>query len=79
MDKNLRWQCRRGMRELDLLLQAYFDRDYLQADEKECLLFSQLLQESDALLYDCLLLQKKPENLAYQSLLTKIILKENTQ
>jgi len=28
-DARLRWQCRRGMRELDLLLTDYLENDYL--------------------------------------------------
>ena len=47
----LRWQCRRGMKELDLLLEAYLAGDYLQADAAEKERFRQLLQlEDDELL-----------------------------
>ena len=43
----LRWQCRRGTKELDLLLQCYLDSGYLQADEEEKALFAQLLALED--------------------------------
>jgi antitoxin CptB len=47
----LRWQCRRGTKELDLLLQRYLDSGYLLADEEEQALFAQLLAlEDDELL-----------------------------
>ncbi len=39
----LRWQCRRGTKELDLLLQRYLDSGYLLADDEEQALFAQLL------------------------------------
>ena len=47
----LRWQCRRGTKELDLLLQRYLETGYLLADEKEKALFVELLElEDDELL-----------------------------
>jgi antitoxin CptB len=47
----LKWQCRRGMKELDLLLENYLATDYLLADTAEKARFSELLQlEDDELL-----------------------------
>lgn len=47
----LKWQCRRGMKELDLLLENYLATDYLLADTAEKTRFSELLQlEDDELL-----------------------------
>jgi antitoxin CptB len=47
----LRWQCRRGTKELDLLLQRYLDTRYLPADGEEKVLFIKLLElEDDELL-----------------------------
>ena len=39
----LRWQCRRGMRELDQLLGAYLDTQYPQASDAEKAVFEQIL------------------------------------
>ena len=45
------WQCRRGMKELDLILENYLATDYLRADTAEKAHFSELLQlEDDELL-----------------------------
>lgn len=44
----LRWQCRRGCKELDLLLTDYLDNRYPQADDKEKALFKQMLTWEDA-------------------------------
>ena len=47
----LKWQCRRGMKELDLLLENYLATDYLLADTAEKMRFAELLQlEDDELL-----------------------------
>ncbi|ASF45948.1 FAD assembly factor SdhE [Methylovulum psychrotolerans] len=47
----LKWQCRRGSLELDLLLQHYLDTAYLQANPEEQARFVALLQlEDEALL-----------------------------
>ncbi|MDD5322747.1 MAG: succinate dehydrogenase assembly factor 2 [Methylococcales bacterium] len=47
----LRWQCRRGTKELDLLLQSYLETGYLVADDEEKELFVELLElEDDELL-----------------------------
>lgn len=43
----LRWQCRRGMLELDFVLERYLDTRYLQADAAERRLFRQLLGAQD--------------------------------
>ncbi|MDD5276433.1 MAG: succinate dehydrogenase assembly factor 2 [Methylovulum sp.] len=43
----LKWQCRRGSKELDLLLQNYLATGYLQADEAEKKQFTALLQRED--------------------------------
>ncbi|MDD5266552.1 MAG: succinate dehydrogenase assembly factor 2 [Methylococcales bacterium] len=43
----LRWQCRRGTKELDFLLLHYLDSGYLLADEEEKALFAELLTLED--------------------------------
>lgn len=39
----LRWQCRRGMKELDQLMLRYLDLYYVKADNVERLAFKKLL------------------------------------
>lgn len=43
----IRWRCRRGMRELDVLLEGYFDRRYDQASSAEQQQFLHLLDQED--------------------------------
>jgi len=47
VDGRLRWQCKRGMRELDELLARYLDSTYTQAPESEKLAFRSLLEVPD--------------------------------
>jgi antitoxin CptB len=45
--KRLRWRCRRGMRELDQLLERWLDRDYAAASEPQRGVFRRLLDSED--------------------------------
>jgi len=51
----LRWRCRRGMLELDILLNQFIDNDYskLQLEEKNVL--DRMLDYPDQLLFDLFL------------------------
>jgi antitoxin CptB len=44
----LRWQCRRGSRELDLLLNNYLETRYPVADDEEKARFVEMLKLDDA-------------------------------
>jgi antitoxin CptB len=48
----LYWQCRRGMLELDLVLQSFLDQRYDQADADERRAFEALLNYPDPLLLE---------------------------
>ncbi|OGT20232.1 MAG: hypothetical protein A2V90_03650 [Gammaproteobacteria bacterium RBG_16_57_12] len=48
----LRWQCRRGMLELDLMLEAFLEQRYEQLSERERSAFEELLTYPDQLLQD---------------------------
>ncbi|WP_262965574.1 FAD assembly factor SdhE [Methylobacter psychrophilus] len=51
----LRWQCRRGTKELDFLLLRYLDSGYMLADDEEKALFVELLALEDDHLISTLL------------------------
>lgn len=59
-NSRLRWQCRRGMRELDELLLAYLDKQYDRASANEKVAFCALLELSDPDLIGYLLQQHPP-------------------
>src|SRR5579863_5868446 len=47
----LRWRCRRGMRELDVLLARYLDEHFRSASAAEREAFRHLLETHDTVLY----------------------------
>lgn len=51
----LRWQCRRGMRELDVLMTRWLERDWAAASSAERTAFQQLLALQDPQLAEYLL------------------------
>ena len=51
----LRWRCRRGMKELDVLLERFAQQVLPQASQAECRLFAELLALPDPLLAGYLL------------------------
>ncbi len=55
VDSRLRWRCRRGMLELDILLNGFIEKQYtdLSAAQKETL--NQVLDYPDQLLFDLFL------------------------
>lgn len=48
----LRWACRRGMLELDLLFERYVNEQYAKQPQAEQILFAQLLEQADQDLFD---------------------------
>lgn len=55
VDSALRWRCRRGMLELDILLNEFVDKKYTQLDYNEKQTFDQVLDYPDQLLFDLFL------------------------
>lgn len=62
----LRWQCRRGMLELDLLLLPFFDKYYLGLSGVHQALFEQLLTYQDPELYQMLIKHQPVDPDLYQ-------------
>lgn len=56
------WQCRRGMLELDLLLNKFIDKKIATLDEKQLIAFERLLGTSDPELYSWLMDTEKPHD-----------------
>jgi antitoxin CptB len=56
----LRWRCRRGMKELDVLLARYVDERFCGASSLEQEAFRRLLETQDAVLYDYCLGSERP-------------------
>ncbi len=60
----LRWRCRRGMKELDLLTLSYLDRHYPTASAAEQQAFADLLEVQDPLLMSYMVGRETPTDAA---------------
>jgi antitoxin CptB len=58
----LRWLCRRGMKELDVIMGRYLEQHYASASSTEQAQFKALLEMSDPDLYDLLLGRSTPSD-----------------
>ena len=67
----LKWRCRRGMRELDVLLERYLDRRFLNASSEEQVLFEAFVDLPDDPLIEWLLKDISPPP-QWQSLVVNI-------
>ena len=59
-ETRLRWQCRRGMLELDLMLESFVEKRYADLPVKTKKAFHQLLNCQDQILLDYLMGQDVP-------------------
>lgn len=55
VNSQLRWRCRRGMLELDIMLNKFLDKTYTQLNAEEKEIFDQMLDYPDQLLFDLFL------------------------
>jgi antitoxin CptB len=58
----LRWLCRRGMKELDVVMTGYLESQYEQASEAEKKAFITLLEMHDPDLYALLMRRQSSPN-----------------
>jgi len=68
----LRWRCRRGMRELDVLLQRWLDERYPLAREDERRAFRALLDAQDPQLVAWLFGRERPGDPALAALVEEL-------
>ena len=63
MNKNrLRWACRRGMLELDLILEPFVENSYDALEEADQLRFEVLLESEDQSLFMWLMKRQSPDS-----------------
>jgi len=55
VDSSLRWRCRRGMLELDILLNGFLDKSYEKLTVQQKNTLDQMLDYPDQLLFDLFL------------------------
>ena len=72
-ERRLRWQCRRGLKELDVLLEPFMEEHYLGLDAEEQALFARLLEEEDVDLLAWLMQYLPPEDAGHQRIVARIL------
>ena len=67
MNKNyLKWKCRRGVLELDTILNQFFDKFYDNLSANDLKMLENLLDQEDPLLLDWLIYNNNvPEDMRY--------------
>jgi antitoxin CptB len=68
----LRWRCRRGMRELDQLMQRYLEKGWPVADDRERGLFLRLLDCEDDKLWQWFMGLDRPADAELQAIVDRI-------
>lgn len=71
--RKLRWRCRRGMRELDQLMERYLDRRWRSAPTIERELFLQLLETEDDKLWRWCMSRERPEDAQLAQFVEKLL------
>ena len=69
----LRWRCRRGMKELDLLLLRYVEEQYCEASSAHQEAFRALLEAPDPVIYAYCLGGERPASPLLSNLIQRII------
>jgi antitoxin CptB len=70
--ERVRWRCRRGLLELDIVLGRFVERHYAELDVAQKAAFDALLDMPDTLLWDMVAGRREAEQGDQQALLEKI-------
>jgi antitoxin CptB len=71
-NSRLRWRCRRGMRELDVLLERYLQQRYPSAPIAEQQAFEALLELPDPQLFAFLMRRETPADPEWVHVIAKL-------
>lgn len=69
---HLKWRCRRGVKELDVVLTRYLEQSFESADESEKTIFRELLDIEDPILFGMLIHSEPVTHPVYEPLLEKL-------
>lgn len=68
----LLWRCRRGIREMDIVLQEFLDQSYDILNDADKSSFSQLLNEADLDILNWIMEKDEPRNDGLKNIITLI-------
>ena len=66
------WRCRRGIKEMDIVLQDFIKNSYDELNNENKSAFSKLLEEQDLDILNWILGKDKPEDTALIEIIKKI-------
>ena len=69
----IQWKCRRGMREIDLLLREFSSKSLNSLDEKEFLILDEILNYDDQKLYDYIFKNVSLGNTVHENFVAKYL------
>jgi antitoxin CptB len=69
----MRWASRRGMLELDLVLEPFVATRYAELDERDRQRFQQLMTCEDQDLFAWFMGREKPENQELEAIVSKVL------
>ncbi len=69
---NLLWQCRRGIKEMDLLLQGFIEKHYDQLSTEEQAAFADLLEQPDLDIMDWIMQRSEPPEPSYKPIISML-------
>ncbi|MBP3194117.1 MAG: succinate dehydrogenase assembly factor 2 [Cardiobacteriaceae bacterium] len=72
-DKRIKWLCRRGMKELDLLMETYFANNFPKQSDKRQQAFLKLLEYQDPTIVDLLFKRIKDEDEEINNLISELL------
>tara|TARA_B100000989_G_scaffold111997_1_gene82201 strand:+ start:295 stop:552 length:258 start_codon:yes stop_codon:yes gene_type:complete len=75
----IQWKCRRGMREIDLLLREFTSKSLNSLDEKEFLILDEVLNYDDQKLYDYIFKNISLGNTVHENFVAKYLKKFSKQ
>ena len=67
-DSQVKWKCRKGLRELDILLSRYFEEKYSNLTDKEKLVFLEFIELDTYEILD-MLTNKSSNDVKYKNIL----------
>ncbi len=68
----LQWRCRRGTKELDIILCDFLEKNYNSLNHQQLQDFNQLLESQDTVLWEFLSGKKESKNPSLQQLINNI-------
>jgi antitoxin CptB len=67
--ERLRWRCRRGLLELDIVLGRFVDASYIGLSEIQKIAFNELLDMPDNTLWDMITEKQMPQQESHRNVL----------